>query len=356
VDRAIYAHFFATLFAQLLVIGATGGLRSPLMPLLVVGGLVTRLMLGRRFDHRILLVSLGSALLMAILPSRWSGPTIAAPYWQVLAVGSLCSAAFQTRDAILRMTEVALCSGEQLVRLREQSLEEAQERLLSLQSISARLAHELKNPLSAIKGLVQLHQRSEADLAGREQLAVVASEIARVELILRDYLSYSRPLDDLRPERIALDQLISDVVAVLSGRAQGAGVRLREDNAVAVVYGDPRRLKEALINLVANAIEATPVGGSVVVGVRDYADRAEIFIRDTGCGITPEVLARIGTPFFTTRADGTGLGVVLARNVVVQHGGSVDFDSQPGLGTTVAVKLPYQCKQEARLHGHRAAG
>jgi two-component system, NtrC family, sensor histidine kinase HydH len=108
----------------------------------------------------------------------------------------------------------------------------------------------------------------------------------------------------------------------------------------AAVEADPRRLEEALLNLVANAIEATPPGGEVAVEVRPYGGQAEILVRDTGSGMLPDTLRRLGTPFFTTRDDGTGLGVVLARSVIALHGGSLRYESEPGKGTTVRATLP----------------
>ena len=93
-------------------------------------------------------------------------------------------------------------------------------------------------------------------------------------------------------------------------------------------------------DLVANAIEATPPGGEVVVEVRPSAGRAEIMVRDTGRGMPPETLRRLGTPFFSTREGGTGLGVVLARSAIALHGGSLDYESEPGRGTTARATLP----------------
>src|SRR5262249_34673773 len=162
-----------------------------------------------------------------------------------------------------------------------------------------------------------------------------------MEQILRDYLSYSRPLEDLRPQAVELGGLAKDVIATLSGRAESAGVALRvRDGARAIAHADRRRLKEAVVNLVQNAIEACDPGGAVDLEVRRRDARAEVVIADTGHGIPPETLARLGTPFFTTREDGTGLGVTLARSVVVHHGGSLEFESHPGRGTRVTLQLP----------------
>jgi two-component system sensor histidine kinase HydH len=140
---------------------------------------------------------------------------------------------------------------------------------------------------------------------------------------------------------------------VLSARADGARVRLYAEGD-ATLEADPRRLKEALLNLVVNAIEATPPGGEVAVEVRPAGEGAEIVIRDTGRGMAAETLRRIGTPFFTTREEGTGLGVVLARSVIAQHGGSLRYDSEPGKGTQVRVELPRASMREG--HAASAAG
>jgi two-component system, NtrC family, sensor histidine kinase HydH len=130
---------------------------------------------------------------------------------------------------------------------------------------------------------------------------------------------------------------------VLSARADAARVRL-SSRGDALVEGDRRRLEEALLNLVANAIEATPPGGEVAVEVRSCADQVEILVRDTGRGIPPEALPRLGTPFFTTREEGTGLGVALARSVIGLHGGSLRYESEPGKGTTVTARLPLRTR------------
>jgi two-component system, NtrC family, sensor histidine kinase HydH len=208
-----------------------------------------------------------------------------------------------------------------------------------LEQMGLKVAHELKNPLTALKALVQLGLRNPAEGPSHDRLALLEREVTRMQEILRSYLSSGRPLEELAPARVHLGPLVSDTLRVLSARAQAARVRL-SSRGDALVEGDPRRLEEALLNLVANAIEATPPGGEVVVEVRPGADRIEIVVRDTGCGIAPETLRRLGTPFFTTREEGTGLGVALARSVIARHGGSLRYESEPGKGTTVTAKLP----------------
>jgi signal transduction histidine kinase len=191
-----------------------------------------------------------------------------------------------------------------------------------------------------VKALVQLGLRNAGEAPSHERLEIVEREITRMQEILQNYLSFTRPLQEMAPRRVALGPLVSDTLVLLSGRADDAGVKLYAEGE-ATVDADPGRLKDALLNLVANAIEATPPGGEVVVEVRPRGDeRTEIVVRDTGRGMPADTLRRIGTPFFTTREDGTGLGVVLARTAIAQHGGSLRYESEQGKGTRVSVTLP----------------
>lgn len=208
-----------------------------------------------------------------------------------------------------------------------------------LERTGAKVAHELKNPLSAVKALVQLGLRSPAEGASHPRLALIEREVTRMQELLRSYLSSCRPVEPMATARVRLGALVSETLRVLSARADAAGVRL-SSRGDASVDGDPRRLEEALRNLVANGIEATPPGGEVVVEVRPDSNRIEILVRDTGRGIPPETLRRLGTPFFTTREEGTGLGVALARSAIALHGGSLTYESEPGKGTTVRARLP----------------
>ena len=208
-----------------------------------------------------------------------------------------------------------------------------------LEQMGAKVAHELKNPLSAAKALVQLGLRNPAEGPSHQRLALLEREVTRMQEILQSYLSSCRPPEVMTTARVHLGRLVSETLLVLSARADAAGVRL-SSRGDAFVEGDPRGLEEALVNLVANGIEATPPGGEVVVEVRPDSDRIEILVRDTGCGISPETLSRLGTPYFTTREEGTGLGVALARSTIALHGGSLSYESEPGKGTTVRARLP----------------
>ncbi len=209
----------------------------------------------------------------------------------------------------------------------------------ALEQLGIEVAHELKNPLAAVKALVQLGLRSAAEAAAHERLRVIEREVTRMQELLQRYLASPRRLQHVRPVRVQLGALVSDVLLALSALASAGRVRVSSEGD-ATLEADPRRLEEALLNLVANAIEATPPGGAVVVEVRPAGEEVEIAVRDTGRGMPSETLARVGTPFFTTREHGTGLGVVLARSVIADHGGSLRYESAPGQGTTVRARLP----------------
>jgi two-component system sensor histidine kinase HydH len=208
-----------------------------------------------------------------------------------------------------------------------------------LEQMGVRFAHELKNPLTGVKALVQLGLRNPAETPSHERLAVVEREVTHMQEILQRYLSFTRRMQEMSPVLIELGPFVSDTLLVLSAWATEARVQLISYGD-AWIEADPRGLREALLNLVANGIEATPPGGAVVVEVHASGDGAEIVVRDTGRGMPAETLARVGTPFFTTREDGTGLGVALARSVIAQHGGSLRYESEPGRGTTVKAVLP----------------
>lgn len=331
--------------AELFIVGSaglSGGVYSPFLPSTVLPAIVSLLFFGPRALSRWLAVGNGLLIIaMVALPSEVVGPALPATHYTIAIVLGLSWTLFMLHLMVGKLSVVASETGESMACLREERLADAEEQLRRLQSVGAKVAHELKNPLASIKGLCQLVARTPESERTQERLAVVASEISRMETILNEYLSFSRPLEDIRPEPIQLTELARDVLDVLDGRAVQAGVSLTIDGSAAPVQGDPRRLKEALINLVANAIEATPTGGSVKLRVRNASAGGVVLeVQDSGRGIAPDDLERLGTSFFTTRPNGTGLGVVLAQGVITQHGGSLGYVSTVGKGTTATITLP----------------
>ncbi len=342
--------------AQLFIVGSaalTGGVHSPFIASTVLPSIVSLLFFGPQAVSR--WVALANALLiiaMVSLPMDIVGPPLPPAHYTVAIIIALGWFLFMLHMLVGKLSVVASRANASMVTHREERLDSACTQMHRLQSVGAKVAHELKNPLASIKGLCQLVARTPESERTQERLAVVASEISRMETILNEYLSFSRPLEDIRPERIDLKALARDVLDVLDGRAVQAGVTLAVEGSAGPVQGDPRRLKEALINLVSNAIEATPNGGSVTLRIRNDAASVVLDVVDTGRGITPDELERLGTSFFTTRPNGTGLGVVLAQGVITQHGGSLGYTSTLGKGTTVRIALPVNPTTEP---GARAA-
>ncbi|GAO04966.1 nitrogen regulation protein NR(II) [Anaeromyxobacter sp. PSR-1] len=342
------ASFFVT---TALAAAVTGGERSPLILPFLGSYFVAVSVVGDRVATRGLLAATAfGAAVLALLPDAVAGPELPALQRGVLTVVSVLGVGALLAPAHAETRR----KRDQVARARAEMVSDALSRAQGLEQVGAKVAHELKNPLTGVKALVQLGLRSPAEAASHERLEVVDREVTRMQEIIQNYLSFNRPLQSVNPRQVALGPLVSDTMLVLSARADEARVRLyaRGD---ASLEADPRRLKEALLNLVANAIEATPAGGEVVVEARELSgDEVELVVRDTGRGMPPETLRRIGTPFFTTRDDGTGLGVVLARAVIVQHGGTLRYESEPGSGTKVLVTLPRAAKRSGDVA--RAAG
>jgi signal transduction histidine kinase len=233
----------------------------------------------------------------------------------------------------------ALATAKELDRMRKQALDDADLRSRTLDTLGARVAHEIKNPLTAISGLCQLLARHGKEPRAQQRFEVMLSEIARIEAILHDYLTFSRPLSEMQPCAVNLRDLAQDVVAVMEGSARERGVQMRCAGPSVRAQVDPRLLKQALLNLVKNALEATPPGHRVLVSVREQGARAQLEVQDDGCGMDSATLACLGKAFFTRRKDGTGLGVTLARAIARQHNGELEFISEPGLGTTARLTL-----------------
>ncbi len=319
-----------------LTVALTGGVRSPLLVTFLGAYIASVVAVGDRRETRLLLgvTTLGVGAL-ALLPAVWTGPELASSVHGLLAALSVLGVGGLLAPFYVGMRK----KRDAFARARQEMASDALARAQTLEQIGSKVAHELKNPLTGVKALVQLGLRNPAEASSHERLEVVEREVTRMQEILQNYLSFTRPLQGVTPRRVDLGPLVSDTLVVLSARADDARVRLYAQGD-ATLEADPRRLKEALMNLVANAIEATPPGGEVVVEVRPAGDETEIVVRDTGRGMPPDTLRRIGTPFFTTRDDGTGLGVVLARSVIAQHGGSLRYESEAGKGTRVRVTLP----------------
>jgi signal transduction histidine kinase len=231
------------------------------------------------------------------------------------------------------------------------------EKLAAVGTMTAGLSHEIRNPLNA--ALLQLTvlerriQRLGGDLQGTllEPLVLVKDEIRRLDHILEDFLQFARPRVFV-PRTVDLCQVVSRVLDLLAGEAERRAIRLERElppEGGTPVAGEEERLRQVLVNLTLNAIEATPDGGRVRVrclalapepslGERDPI--VAVTIDDSGPGVPAALRDRIFEPFFTTKARGSGLGLSIVHAIVLQHGGTISVDEAPGGGASFLLRLP----------------
>jgi signal transduction histidine kinase len=222
------------------------------------------------------------------------------------------------------------------------------ERLSSLGTLAAVMAHEIRNPLEAMNLNLVLLERSLTDPKPEsaqenrtgKYLRIVKEEISRLAAIVENFLSFARP-SGAPEERVRLDAILQQIVDLLANQAKSHKVTIGisiEGNPV--VQGPPDQLKQVFLNLVINGLEAMPRGGSLRIRAETSKDDAIVHIQDTGVGIPQEQIPRLFDPFFTTRSKGTGLGLTIVHRVVLEHHGRIDVASTPGEGSTFTVTLP----------------
>ena len=216
------------------------------------------------------------------------------------------------------------------------------EHLALVGQAAAAVAHEIKNPLVAIGGFAQrLYRDMDPDHPHRREVAIIVEQAGHMESLLREMLDYTRPLElNLEPQEV--HHLVEDVVMLASVQARDHGVRLASQvpGEEITLLADGRRLKQVLLNLVKNAVQASSSGGEVTISAWTEGGETVLEVSDRGCGIASEDLERIYFPFYTTKRQGTGLGLAISLKNIQAHGGSLEVDSAPDRGSTFRVRLP----------------
>ena len=224
--------------------------------------------------------------------------------------------------------------------------EQVRNRDAALKEMAASVAHEIRNPLNSIKLLVSLLDEELEDQQNDSQTATIETlhyEIGKLNRFIDDFLTYSRPVT-LIDDRVSPASLVASVLdmAAAEGRERSVGIEAEVDAELPDLAVDRLRLEQTLLNLTLNAVQACEDGGRVVIRTQGdpSAGGISLVVEDTGKGIPGEDLTRIFEPFYTTKIDGTGLGLANARKIIEEHGGEIRVDNRPEGGARFTVRLP----------------
>jgi len=217
------------------------------------------------------------------------------------------------------------------------------ERLEVVAEMAAGIAHEIKNPLVPIKGFIQLEKLKASSSLGQETIRLLLGEIDRIESIINDFMTLARN-NQTQYGQVKLLETLKDVLSLMQVEADNKGIQLTSNvSTIAeklVVYGDGNHLTQLFLNIIKNAMEASKSQEVVDVQVKIESKDIRITIKDTGQGIPIENLRKIGTPFYSTKEQGTGMGLAISQRIVKNHKGRMEITSQESKGTTVDIYLP----------------
>ncbi len=274
-----------------------------------------------------------------------------------------------TPEEISLLETIAAQIGVVVANSRLYSRMKERDRLAALGSMAAGLAHEVKNPLGAIKGAAQLLEEvgasSPDDPAAREFVGIIIEEVNRLDRVVGSFLDYARPHAG-NPIPLDLNAAVRRTVQILSSQLTDGSVDVRQELVEPLPRPrmDPEKFRQVLMNLMQNAIQAMDGQGKITVStsvrrtargrvppldgsapasrrsLTDEVDLVEVSVRDTGPGISPKVLRNLFIPFFTTKTKGTGLGLAISQSIIQNAGGTIEVHSQPGDGTTFTIVLP----------------
>ncbi len=216
------------------------------------------------------------------------------------------------------------------------------DRLSALGELSAGMAHEIRNPLGSIRGAAEILKDDYGPGTPKaEFVQILLKETERLNTIVQEFLNFARPR---QPEfhEADVNEVLDSVLTLTAQPARTAGITVerRLDPLLGKRNVDAGLLKQAFLNLVLNAIQAMPQGGTLVVATALRDGALEVRVADSGAGIAPEHRRKLFSPFFTTKRDGTGLGLAITYRIIENHRGTIDVESEPGKGTTFTVRIP----------------
>jgi signal transduction histidine kinase len=229
----------------------------------------------------------------------------------------------------------------QIGRMRAQMIEK--QKMAAIGQIAAGVAHEVCNPLSSISSVVQMLKREGAYASNGKQLELIEKHIQRITSVVRQLINLARP-GSLPWESVDVGEMLRDAVRLVQfdPRARNVDVRVEAPANGLHTYARRGQLQQVVLNLALNSLDAMSDGGTMTLSAEAQQDEISIRVRDTGCGIADHVGRRVFEPFFTTKdpGRGTGLGLAMAYGIVQEHGGTIDYNSEPGKGSVFTVQVP----------------
>ena len=253
------------------------------------------------------------------------------------------SASFFKDEAGTVLGLVTLFKDLTEVRLLKQEVVRSQ-RLATVGRLAAGIAHEIRNPLSSIKGFATYFKERYQEKPEDQQVSnIMIQEVDRLNKVVGQLLDFAKPVI-IAKVSVSLKPFIEDSLKLVTRQAEEKGITIQTDFHSQVDFGflDPDRINQVLLNLYLNAIESMNEGGclSVTLSVLEDGEQIEIRVSDTGNGIRADDLAHIFDPYFTTKNSGTGLGLAIVHNILENHGGEIKVESRSGQGTTIRLLLP----------------
>ena len=337
------------------LLGAGSGKDRPVLAILLIGNSRRSYVVLTRHIRSAALMVGGGGILLAILLSSWAAARVTRPVEQLAhAAQEVAEGNWNVRvdvlgddelgqlaDSFNRMTTELLGQKERLIQA---------ERVAAWRELARRLAHELKNPLFplqlTVENLVRARQQTpeQFEEVFRESSRTLLAEIANLKGIIGRFSEFSK-MPQPKLQRVQVNEVIRGALQLFQAQLEAPGrakisCEVQLDPHLGAISADAELLHRAISNLVKNAMDAMPRGGTLTLRTRDDGREVVIEVADTGAGLTPEECERIFTPYYTSKEHGTGLGLAIVQSVVSDHGGRIHVRSSPGRGTTFVIELP----------------
>jgi len=256
----------------------------------------------------------------------------------------LCLIAYAiARHELLDITLVIKKTVAQVVAENEKLKQEVRrtEKLKAVAQLAAGMAHEIKNPLTAIKTFTEHLEEKHQDPEFRQKFArIIGTEVGRIDKLIHNLLDFAKPAP-LQLQSIAIEQVLDETLGLLANSLSKKNIQVvkKYDNLDVSLQADPNQLKQAFLNLILNSLDAMQPNGTLTIATYLENGKRLISIKDTGCGIPKKDLPSIFDPFYSSKESGTGLGLSVVYGIIHEHGGSISVDSKVGSGTEVVIEI-----------------